>query len=114
MLNDVDAGWLCDRGEPNARFCRLAKATAETHGLSIDVVSLEGEAVEHTHPRGEVTIGFRARGLPADASPTFDDRDPGWVFLGPGSRHAPRVDGGRMVLMYFLPDGAVEWHFPGA
>lgn len=111
MLDGVDAGWLCDRGEPQARFCRLAKPTADTHGLSVDVVSLSGRAVEHTHTHGEVTIGVAARDTPPGDIPTFDGRPPGWVFLGPGSRHTPEVLGGRMVLMYFLPDGAVEWHF---
>ena len=114
LLDGVDAGWLCDRGEPHARFCRLAKPTEDTHGFSMDVVSLAGEAVEHTHPNGEVTIGFEARDSDASSAPTFDGRPPGWVFLGPGSRHRPRVDGGRMVLLYFLQDGAVEWHFDGA
>jgi hypothetical protein len=103
-------GWLCDRGEPHARFSRLAKPTDRTAGLSIDVVSMTGDAVEHTHPRGEVTIGFAAAGHDPSAV-RFEGRPPGWVFLRPGSRHVPRVDGGRMHLMYFLPDGAVEWHF---
>ena len=31
----------------------------------------------------------------------FDGRPAGWVFLGPGSRHKPQVDGGRMNLIYF-------------
>ena len=29
-----------------------------------------------------------------------------------GSTHTPTVTGPRMHLLYFLPDGAVEWH-PG-
>jgi hypothetical protein len=109
----VAEGWLCDRGEPQARFCRIAKPTPETRGLSVDIVNLEGAAVEHTHPHGEVTIGFAAGGGNDDASQTeisFDGRPPGWVFLGPGSRHTPTVEGGRMTLMYFLPNGAVQWH----
>lgn len=106
----VDAGWLCDRGEPNARFSRLAKPSEATHGLSIDVVSMEGDAVDHTHPNGEVTIGFSAHEAPSEDL-RFEERPPGWVFLGPGSRHIPRVSGGRMNLVYFLPEGAVEWHF---
>ncbi len=109
----VEEGWLCDRGEPQARFCRIAKGTPASHGLSVDVVSLDGAAVEHTHPKGEVTIGFAARGANGETATeeiSFDGRPPGWVFLGPGSRHTPTVEGGRMTLMYFLPDGAVQWH----
>lgn len=105
----VREGWLCDRGDENARFSRIAKPSEQTHGLSIDVVNMEGQAVEHSHPNGEVTIGFVVRD---DGEPSFDAKPPGWVFAAPGSRHVPTVRGGRMTLVYFLPEGAVEWHFP--
>lgn len=105
----IEQGWLCNRGEPEARFSRLAKPGPETHGMSVDVVSLSGQALDHTHPKGEVTLGF-AVPSEGDGAPTFDGHGAGWVFLGPGSRHVPEVQGGRMHLIYFLPDGAVEWH----
>lgn len=107
LAQGIEAGWLADRGAPEARFSRVAKASAETHGLSIDVVSMIGAGVEHTHPRGEVTIGFAA----APETCHFEARPPGWVVLGPGSRHVPTVSGARMNLIYFLPGGAVDWHF---
>lgn len=104
----IDDGSVCNRGEENARFSRLAKAGPDTHGLSIDVVALRGPALEHTHPKGEVTLGFAASS--DDGAARFDGHPPGWVFMPPGSRHVPTVDGGRMFLIYFLPDGAVTWH----
>lgn len=104
----VEDGSICDRGDENARFSRLAKAGPQTHGLSIDVVSLEGPALEHTHPNGEVTLAFAASDR--DGAARFDGHPPGWVFMPPGSRHVPTVAGGRMFLIYFLPDGAVTWH----
>ncbi len=104
IAEGVAAGWLCDRGEPDARFSRVAKAGPQTHGLSIDVVRLRGAALQHTHPKGEVTLGFAVEG-----EPTFEDRAPGWVFLPPGSTHVPQTRGGVMDLIYFLPDGAVVW-----
>jgi hypothetical protein len=104
----IEDGSICNRGEPNARFSRLAKATEATHGLSIDVVALEGAALEHTHPKGEVTLGFAASA--GDAGARFDGHPSGWVFMPPGSKHVPTVSGGRMFLIYFLPDGAVTWH----
>lgn len=116
IARGVDEGWLCNRGDAHARFCRLSKATPETHDLSIDIVSLIGDAVEHTHPKGEVTIGFRATDdqsrddAQAGGEPSFDGRGTGWVFLPPGSRHVPAVSGHRMNLIYFLPAGAVQWH----
>ncbi|NVB41299.1 DUF4863 family protein [Pseudenhygromyxa sp. WMMC2535] len=108
LARGVGEGWLAERGEPQARFGRVSKACPATHDLSIDVVSMVGAAVEHSHPQGEVTVGF-----PADDEQSchFEGRPPGWVFLPPGSRHVPTVTGGRMNLVYFLPQGAVEWHF---
>ena len=109
ITKGVAAGWLCNRGEPDSRFSRVAKPTEATHGLSVDCVSMIGKAIDHTHTKGEVTIGFAAEGEDA-AAVRFEGRPAGWVFLGPGSRHKPHVEGGRMNLIYFLPDGAVEWH----
>ena len=102
----ITEGWLCQHGEPAARFCRVAKPSAATHDLSVDLVSLEGPALRHTHPQGEVTLGFVAQG----DDPRFDGHPAGWVFMEPGSTHTPTVSGGRMHLLYFLPGGAVEWH----
>jgi hypothetical protein len=109
LARGIQEGWLADRGAPEARFSRVAKPSPATHGFSIDVVSMIGAGAEHTHPRGEITIGF-----PAERdSCHFEARPPGWVVLGPGSRHVPTVTGARMNLIYFLPAGAVEWHLSG-
>jgi hypothetical protein len=102
-------GWLCDRGEPDARFSRVAKASDATRGLSIDVVALRGAALRHGHPQGEVTLGFDAEGsMASDAR--FDGWPPGWVVMPAGSTHTPTVEGPRMHLLYFLPAGAVDWN----
>ncbi|PRP89986.1 hypothetical protein ENSA5_69290 [Enhygromyxa salina] len=108
----VQEGWLANRGQPEARFSRVAKPGPATHGLSIDVVSMVGAGLEHTHPAGELTIGFPADMDRAPDTCQFEGRPPSWVFLGPGSRHVPRVIGERMNLIYFLPDGALQWHRP--
>jgi hypothetical protein len=108
----VAEGWLANRGDPQARFSRVAKPGEPTHDFSIDVVSMVGSGLEHTHPAGEATIGFPADMSAPAQSCQFEARPPGWVFLGPGSRHVPRVDGERMNLIYFLPSGAVQWHRP--
>jgi len=104
----IEDGSICNRGDDDARFSRLAKAGPDTHGLSIDVVALRGSALEHTHPNGEVTLGFAASAQ--DGAARFEGYPAGWVFMPPGSRHVPTVEGGRMFLIYFLPDGAVTWH----
>lgn len=103
----INEGWLCDRGEPEARFSRVAKPSSATHGLSVDVVSLAGVGMRHTHPRGEVTIAFAASD--ADTGARFDGHAPGWVVYGKGSVHVPTVRGGTMLILYFLPAGAIEF-----
>jgi hypothetical protein len=107
LRRGIEDGWLCDRGEENARFSRVAKAGSATRELSIDVVALEGPAVRHRHPRGEVTLGFPFD--PEASGSRFDGHPPGWVVMPAGSTHVPTVTGPRMVLLYFLPGGAVEW-----
>lgn len=105
----VEEGWLCDRGDPDARFSRVAKASERTQGLSIDVVALRGAALRHRHPQGEVTLAF----APDDAAgrdARFDGHPPGWVVMPAGSTHTPTVQGGMMHLLYFLPAGAVDWN----
>ncbi|HLT40884.1 MAG TPA: DUF4863 family protein [Enhygromyxa sp.] len=112
LARGVREGWLADRGAPEARFGRLAKPGPATCGLSIDIVSMIGAGIEHSHPHGEITIGFLAEPEDGPQSCHFESRPPGWVVLGPDSRHVPTVTGARMNLIYFLPGGAVEWHFP--
>lgn len=107
LRRGVEAGWLCDRGEPHARFSRIAKPSPATLDCSLDLVSLAGAATEHGHPRGEITLGMPASAADADAR--FDGRPPGWVVMPEGSRHVPTVTGGRMLLLYALPGGAIAW-----
>jgi len=107
----IAEGWLCDRGEPEARFSRVAKAGPTTAAMSVDVVSLVGPALRHTHPKGEVTMAFPAEYAEDESEAgRFDGHPPGWVVMPAGSTHVPTVTGPRMHLLYFLPDGAVEWH----
>lgn len=108
LREGIAAGWLCDRGEPSARFSRVAKASPDTRELSIDVVALEGPALRHRHPRGEVTLGVPVD--PTAEGSRFDGHPPGWVVMPAGSVHTPTVTGPRMALLYFLPGGAVEWN----
>lgn len=109
LAQGVQDGWACNRGPESARFSRLAKPSPQTHNLSIDAVDMEGAAIEHTHPQGEISLAFPAPGA-SEPSCRFDQHPPGWVFLGPNSRHIPTVKGGRMQIIYFLPAGEVIWH----
>lgn len=101
----VTAGWLCNREGGGARFSRVAKAGPASGGFSIDAVQLSGPGVWHRHTKGEIDLCFAAGG---DA-PTFENFPAGWVVFAPGSDHVPTVRDGTMNILYFLPDGAVEW-----
>ena len=100
----VDEGWLCDREAGGARFSRVAKPGESTKGYSIDAVSMKGPGVWHRHTEGEIDLCFAVSG-----EPRFDGNDEGWVVFGKGSEHVPTVEGGTMNILYFLPQGAVEW-----
>lgn len=107
LRRGIAEGWLCERGEPDARFGRLAKPTPNSRGFSIDVVCLRGAALAHRHPAGEITLA-----LPlgrADLDARFDGHRPGWIVLGAQTQHVPTVTGGTMVLLYALPRGEVAW-----
>ncbi len=101
----LQEGWLAPKAAtPTLSFGRLSKPTAALHGMSIDVVDMEGAGAAHTHPKGEVSLCFVQSG-----EPRFCGHPPGWVVVPPGSRHVPEVTGGRMLIFYFLPDGAMVW-----
>lgn len=98
----VRDGWLVPKSAgPKVRFGRLAK---DLGGYSVDFVLMEGAAAGHTHVNGEINLGFAWSG-----TPKFDGHPPGWVVFAPGSQHVPTVTGGEMLLVYFLPGGAVVW-----
>jgi hypothetical protein len=98
-------GWLTPkRASPTLTFGRLAKATPDTHDLSIDVVDMEGAGGEHIHPNGEVSLCVVQGG-----EPRFVGRPGPWVVVPPGHRHVPLVEGGRMLIAYFLPGGAIQF-----
>ncbi len=98
-------GTLCDRGEPGMRFSRFAKPKDDPGGCSIDAVCMADAAGPvHTHLKGEVCLCF-----PLEGTPTFEGRSATWMVLPVGSRHVPTVKGGKMLILYWWPEGAVDW-----
>ncbi len=51
----------------------------------------------------------RMLGFAVEGDPRFDGQPEGWIVFAPGTQHVPTVTGGRMLIAYFLPGGAVEW-----
>lgn len=98
-------GSICDREGDGVRFSRVRKPKADPGGCSIDAVLMEDSAGPwHTHVAGEVCLC-----IPQEGNPVFDGRSATWMVLPVGSRHAPRVENGRMLILYWWPGGAVKW-----
>ncbi len=98
------AGAIANRGEMPVKWGRVAKATEQSSGFSIDVVHMNGVGPMHRHPNGEIDYC-----IPLSGEPRFDGRPAGWVVYGADSRHAPTVSGGEMLIVYLLPGGAMEF-----
>lgn len=99
-------GWLCGKEAGPSRFSRVAKPEA-AQGHSIDAVMLWGDGPWHKHTNGEVNCMLTLEG-----EPKFCGHPEGWAVFAPGSQHVPSVSGGKMMIFYMLPGGAVEWKKP--
>lgn len=102
LIAASEEGWLTPRENAGVKFGRLAKPGEATHGLSIDVVDMTSAGPGHTHPNGEASLCFALEG-----APTFMNKPEGWVVAAAGTHHVPTVAGGRMLIAYFLPEGAM-------
>jgi hypothetical protein len=100
----LDQGRIAERGAMPVKFGRVAKATPATDDFSIDVVHMDGAGPHHRHPRGEVNYCIALEG-----EPRFDGHPAGWVVMPPDSAHVPTVSGGRMLIVYLLPQGQIEF-----
>ncbi|MFC4931432.1 DUF4863 family protein [Massilia sp. GCM10023247] len=101
----VRDGWLCNREGGGIRFGRVLKASDATHGFSVDVVDMDDIAgPHHAHPNGEIDLV-----MPLTSGARFDGRPAGWCVYGPGSAHAPTVSQGRALVLYLLPQGAIQF-----
>ncbi|CAG4915018.1 4-hydroxylaminobenzoate lyase [Paraburkholderia saeva] len=101
----VKEGWLCDGEAGGIRYGRIFKALPETHGFSVDVVSMTDIAgPHHVHPNGEIDLI-----IPLTEGATFDGHPAGWCVYEPGSAHRPTVAHGSALVLYLLPEGAIQF-----
>jgi hypothetical protein len=101
----VTEGWMCSREAGGIRFGRVLKPDAATHGFSVDVVDMTPMAgPHHRHPNGEIDLI-----LPLEPGAEFDGHAAGWLVYGPQSAHSPTVTRGRALVLYLLPQGAIEF-----
>jgi hypothetical protein len=100
-LANRDSAWLLPKSHGGIRFGRVAK---DLHGFSVDAVLMDKPGPRHRHPNGEIDLCFATSG-----EPKFDGHAAGWVVYGKDSVHVPTVRGGEMLILYFLPGGAIEF-----
>jgi Domain of unknown function (DUF4863) len=101
----VAEGWLCDREGGGIRYGRIFKPADDLHGFSVDVVDMaEVVGPHHTHPNGEIDLI-----MPIEGDALFDGRPAGWLVCAPGSAHRPTVSNGRALVLYLLPQGAIQF-----
>lgn len=101
----VAEGWLCDREAGGIQFSRPVKPGPESRDYSVDAVVMDNvRGPKHTHTNGEINLCFAQEG-----DPRFDGHPAGWVVFQPGSTHIPSVKDGKMLILYFLPEGAIEF-----
>ncbi|MGC6486826.1 MAG: DUF4863 family protein [Planctomycetota bacterium] len=97
----VDSEWLLPKEAGGVRFGRVAK---DLCGFSVDCVWMNAPGPRHRHPNGEIDLCFAV-----DGPARFDGNPEGWVVYGAGSEHVPTVTDGAMLILYFLPGGAIEF-----
>lgn len=101
----VADGWLCNREGGGIKYGRIFKPAEDLHGFSVDVVDMTDIAgPHHVHPNGEIDLV-----MPLGGDARFDGRPAGWVVMPPGSAHRPTVSQGRALVLYLLPQGAIEF-----
>ncbi len=101
----IAAGWMCNREHAGIKYGRVVKPGETTHGFSVDVVEMEDVAGgHHRHPTGEIDLIMPVRG-----AAEFDGHGAGWLVYEPGSAHVPTVAGGKALVLYLLPQGAIEF-----
>ena len=101
----VAQGWMCNREAGGIKYGRVVKPGDATHGFSVDVVEMDSIAgPHHRHPNGEIDMV-----MPLTPDAKFDGHGAGWVVYPPDSAHSPTVSNGKALVLYLLPQGAIEF-----
>jgi len=101
----IDEGWLCNREHGGIRFGRIIEQGPGTSGYSVDVVLMDDlRGPYHGHPNGEIDMI-----IPESADAKFDGKGQGWMVYAPGTEHYPTVTDGKAIVLYLLPEGAIDF-----
>ena len=107
-LHSINDGSVRMRGPKSLRFGNLLHQKRNEYGFRIDIVDMTGVGPGHVHPLGEINLCFTIENTGSGGT-SFDGISEGWVVKQPGSWHKPTVRNGRMVIVYFLPKGKVQF-----
>lgn len=98
-------GWLLQREHGGIKFGRPVKPGNEAGRFSVDVVRMHDvKGPHHVHTTGEIGAI-----MPIEGPAEFDGMPEGWYVYPPGSDHHPTVAGGDAYVLYFLPEGQIEF-----
>lgn len=101
----IAEGWMCEQEAGGVAYGRVFKPGPETHGFSVDVVRMaDRKGPYHGHPNGEIDMI-----MPSAGDARFDGHAAGWLVYGPETAHYPTVSGGEALVLYLLPDGAIDF-----
>jgi hypothetical protein len=106
----VEEGWVAYAPVEGTdyRRGRIADPAKATAGMSVESGLLRNvKGPYHCHTRGEIDMI-----IPIDDSAQFCGRGAGWMVFPPLSEHFPTVTGGQALIMYFLPNGEIEYKAP--
>jgi hypothetical protein len=106
----LEEGWVAYAPVPGADYSRgrIADPSDETVGLSVEsglLYNVKGQY--HRHTRGEIDMI-----VPIDSSARWCGHEGGWVVYPPMSEHFPTATGGKLLALYFLPNGEIEYRAP--
>ncbi|MDJ0522880.1 MAG: DUF4863 family protein [Planctomycetota bacterium] len=102
LADGLDDDWIVlNELHPGVSQGRIIR---ELGGYSVTALLIRGTGRGHTHPEGEIGLGFDWAG-----SPHMNGHGPGWVVFPPGSHHIPEVVDGQMLFLFFRPHGQVVW-----
>ena len=103
IVDGIEEGWFSPYEGKDLTYGRLCKAE-HNKNVSIETVVMTSTGPGHVHPMGEFDLCFAL-----DGEPTFDGYKEGWVVYPPTSWHVPTVTGGKMAILYFLPEGSIQF-----
>lgn len=113
LLQGVEEGWAAYApigDDPDYRRGRIQEPCEETHQISVESGLLRDvKGQYHRHTTGEINMI-----IPIDPDGAFCGQGAGWKVFAPMSEHYPTVTGGKVLIMYLLPQGRIEYCDPPA